>query len=531
MATRSALIEYGRALFFGQFSPTPPATFSVPAGPPVSAVSSSRAQGWQNEAWKYWKHVGELHYPTTRLARQTSQLEWRVFVNGRQLVPDSAKREMDLVTAGIGVDEATYLLSLNLQVAGEAWYVETDEVTPEGGGRFEVWSVAEPDLDKKLSRIRGIKKRIWQADPTDPNKADSSVRTALGPSEELLVLESLSRAQARSRLSQAGVVVTPGEQLYAAEDPWEQNLVDAMSSAIKDERHPSAFAPIHVRMRKDLIESIRYITFPRPYDDLIDRKIERAVRRIAGALDIEPELILGLGDSTYWNAWAVSMDTYQAHIAPRADQIGRLYAEIDEELRARFAGTEDSPTVEVEPDPRVMLARRSTVRDALDALAKGAVGFRYVRDAIGATDEDAPTEEELDIIAALQGRSVDRERRVGENPGPARSEPGGQASSDYDVAAHLSALVVAAHARIAVGHKLRDAWRHTPHRNRLSGIAPSDYATVIPLEDIAREMPLLEVITDAVREVAAGDEVARLTSWVIETLAQPMSALRARELV
>jgi hypothetical protein len=275
-------------------------------------------------------------------------------------------------------------------------------------------------------------------------------------------------------------------------------------------------------MRRDLIEAVRYITFPRPYDDLIDRKIERAVRRIAGALDIEPELILGLGDSTYWNAWAVSMDTYQAHIAPRADQIGRLYAEVDETLRARFAGTEDSPTVEVEPDPRVMLARRSTVRDALDALAKGAVGFRYVRDAIGATDEDAPTEEELDIIAALQGRSVDRERRVGENPGPARSEPGGQASLDYEVAAH---------ARMAVGCKLSEAWRNTPHRNRLSGVGRLDYATVIPLEDIAREMPLLEVISDAVREVAMADEAARLTSWVIETLTQPMSALRARELV
>jgi hypothetical protein len=520
MATRSALIEYGRALFFGQFSPVPPATFSVPAGDPVTVGAEGKPQGWQKEAWRLWKQVGELHYPTTRLARQTSQLEWRVFVNGRQLVPDSAKREMDLVTAGIGPDEATYLLSVNLQVAGEAWYVETEEVTADGGGRFEVWSVSEPELDKKLKGISGIKKRVWQADPTNPAKADSSVRTALGPAEELLVLESLSRAQARSRLSQAGVVVTPAEQLYAAEDPWEQNLVNAMSAAIKDERHPSAFAPIHVRMRRDLIETVRYITFPRPYDDLIDRKIERAVRRIAGALDIEPELILGLGDSTYWNAWAVSMDTYQAHIAPRAGEIGRLYAEVDEILRQRFTSSE--VTVEVEPDPRVMLARRSTVRDALDALAKGAVGFRYVRDAIGATEEDAPTDEELDIIAALQGKSVDRERRVGENPGPARSEPGGQASSDYDVAAH---------ARIAVGHKLRDAWRNTPHRNRLSGIAPSDYATVIPLEDIAREMPLLEVISDAVREVATGDEAARLISWVIETLTQPMSALRARELV
>jgi hypothetical protein len=242
-------------------------------------------------------------------------------------------------------------------------------------------------------------------------------------------------------------------------------------------------------------------------------------------LDIEPELVLGLGDATYWNAWAVSMDTYQAHIAPRAAQIGQLYAEVAEDLRKRFGQTDSTAPIEVEPDPRVMLARRSTVRDALDALSRGAVGFAYVRDAIGATAEDAPTDEELDVIASLQGKSVDRERRVGENPGPARSEPGGQASEMGDD------ITVAIHARKEVGLKLREAWRNTPNRNRLSGVAPSDYATVIPLEDIAREMPLLEVVSDAVREVAIAAEVPRLVSWIIETLAEPLSQLRAKELV
>lgn len=527
MATRSALAEFGRALIFGQLRPSPPATFSVPAGDPVSVGQEGRAQAWQSEAWRYWKQVGELHYPTTRLSRQTSQLEWRVFVGGRQLVPDSAKREMNQVTAGIGIAEATYLLALNLQVAGEAWYVETEDVTQDEG-RFEVWSVAEPELDKKLARARRngrIVKRLWQSDPTNPNMADSSVRTALGPAEELVVLESLSRAQARSRLSQAGVIVTPAEQLYAAEDPWEKNLVDAMAAAIKDERHPSAFAPIHARMRKDLIDSVRYITFPRPYDDLIDRKIERAVRRIAGALDIEPELVLGLGDSTYWNAWAVSMDTYQAHIAPRADAIGMLYAEIDEELRKRFAQADETAPIEVLPDPRVMLARRSTVRDAMDGFKLGVVGPRYVRDAMGATDADAPTEEEFERIMQItgSGETMDRERRVGENPGPAKSSPENSSlMSDYEAAEH---------ARKVVGLKLREAWRNTPNRNRLSGVAPSDYATVIPLEDIAREMPLLEVIADAVREVALSSEVPRLVSWVTETLTEPLSQLRAKELV
>ena len=520
MATLSTLVEYGMAIAFGDTRPAPPATFTVPAGPPV-IVGENRTQPWQMDAWRLWKHVGELHYPTTRLSRQTSQLDWRVYVNGRQLTPDSAKREMARATEGIGQREATYLLALNLQVAGECWYVEQSD------GSFAVWSIAEPKLDDKLreaKRAGRYAKRIWQADPTDPQLADSSVRTALGPAEEVLVLQSLSRAQARSRISQAGVIVTPAEQLYAAQDPWEKNLQEGMSKAIQDVDSPSAFVPLLVRMRRDLIDSVRYITFPRPYDDLIDRKVDRAVTRIANALDIEPELIAGQGNATFWNAWAISMDTYQAHVAPRADQIGELYADVLEFVRAREGG---QVAVEVEPDPRVILSRRSTARDALDGLKVGAVGYRYFREAIGASEEDAPTDEDLEIMERLgvAKGNPDRERRVGENPGPARSSPENSSNGHHDPMADVE---VARHARCAVGFKLRDAWRNTPNRNRLNGLPPSDFTTVIPLDDIAREMLVAEVIADAVAEVAPSDQVFALTSWIIDTLTTPLSGLTAR---
>lgn len=511
MASVRDLMEYGRALLFG-LDPVPPATFRVPAGDPVT-VGEKRNQKWQEEAWRLWKQLGELHYPTTRLARQSSQLGWRVRVNGRELSADSAKREMMAVTAGLGPQEATYLLALNDQVAGESWYVQT---APD---RFAVYSVMEPDLEKKIERARAAGRiviRMWQSDPTNPDKADSSVRTAIGPAEELLTLQDLSQAQARSRLSQAGVIVTPAEQLYADTDPWEQNLLQAMTAAIKDVKSPAALAPIHIRMRRDLIEYVRYITFPRPYDDLIDRKQERAVRRVASALDIEPELVLGLGDSTYWNAWAVSMDTYQAHIAPRADRIGNLYAEVAERLR------EDNAVVEIEPDPRIMLARRSTVRDALDGWINGLVSSAYVRDAMGATEQDAPTDEDREWLLQVKGKAddMDRERRIGENPGPARSgQEATGITSDFEVAVH---------ARKQLGFRLRDAWRNTPHRNRTSGLLPTDYTCHIALDDIGREFPIREVIGDAVREVAPHD-VERLTSWIMETLLTPVDGLRAME--
>lgn len=513
MASLRDLVDFGWSVLFGLDATNPVTLADRPTG--TVTIGEEGTQRWQHEAWRLWKQVGELHYPTTRLSRQTSQLEWRVRVNGRELTPQSAKNEIEAITEGIGPQEASYLLSLNDMVAGEAWYVEETE------GQFAVWSVLEQDLTKKIARIRNagrIAIRMWQPDPTDPRLADSSVRTAIGPAEESLTLQALSEAQARSRLSQAGVIITPAEQLYAAEDPWEQNLVDSMSAAIKDVKSASALAPIHIRMRRDLIEFVRYITFPRPYDDLIDRKQERAVTRIANALDIEPELIQGMGDSTYWNAWAVSMDTYQAHIAPRADRIGNLYATVAQMLRER-AGMDS--VVEVTPDPRVMLARRSSVRDAFDALKLGVVGFAYARDAIGATEQDAPTEEELELIRWLGGRTMDRERRVGENPGPARSNP--QESST------TSDSEVALHARKALGFKLRDAWRNTPHANRLSGIEAPDFSCHIPMDDIAREMPIGEVVADAVREITTHDEAERLTSWIMDTLLVPMSGLRALE--
>lgn len=525
MASLKDLREFGWNLLLGQDGADliRPATFEVPAGDPVSIDDNKRAAEWQKNAWRLWKLVGEIHYPSTRLSRQTSQLDWRVRVNGRELSPQSAKNEIQAVTQGIGPQEATYLLSLNDMVAGDVWYVEAEQ------GRHAVWSVMQKDLDKEIERIRNAGRlalRMHQPDPTDPTKADSSVRTAIGPAEELLTLQSLSESQARSRLSQAGVIVTPAEQLYSDKDPWEQNLVDSMTAAIRDVKSPAALAPIHIRMRRDLIDVVRYITFPRPYDDLIDRKQERAISRVASALDIEPELLQGLGDSTYWNAWAVSMDTYQAHIAPRAERIGNLYASVAEEIR-RKAGQTDV-VVEITPDPRVMLARRSSVRDAMDAWKLGVVGPRYVRDAIGATEQDKPTEEDLELLERIQGRSqdMDRERRVGENPGPARSSPENasngntQIYSDYDVAEH---------ARKELGLKLREAWRNTPHRNRLSGLLPSDYTCHIPMDDIAREMPIAEVIGDAVKEVAQPDEAGRLTSWVMDTLLTPLSGLRAME--
>jgi hypothetical protein len=60
--------------------------------------------------------------------------------------------------------------------------------------------------------------------------------------------------------------------------------------------------------------------------------------------------------------------------------------------------------IRIEPDPAVLLARRSSVRDALNAAWIGGVGLKYLREVIGATEEDAPTPEEIDIVRLMAGQ-------------------------------------------------------------------------------------------------------------------------------
>ena len=118
-----------------------------------------------------------------------------------------------------------------------------------------------------------------------------------------------------------------------------------------------------------------------------------------------------------------------------------------------------------------------------------------------------------------QQENMDRERRIGENPGPARSDPNN--------ASVMSDLEVARHARKALGLALKDAWRHTPHRNRLSGISPHDVACFIPITDIAREFALREVIGDAVREVCQNGNADQLTVWILDNLTISLDAMEA----
>src|SRR5690554_387506 len=253
----------------------------LPRGDSVDAwldddVDRAGPQPWQTRAWHLWRCVGELHAPTSYIARIISRrMNWRTVAP----VDQDTAQTADRVQAALGetsLEEFIRLVVLNFQVAGELWVVQTEK-------GWDAVSVVDRNLKKRVAKARasGLEAvRFFDADPADTRYADSAVRAVLDPAEDLLTLSALSRAQSRSRIAQAGLLVVPAEQQFESGDPFGADLEGAMTAGIKDVSSPSAVVPIKVTMSADLIEKIRHVTFDRPFDDKVPEKIEKATRRI-----------------------------------------------------------------------------------------------------------------------------------------------------------------------------------------------------------------------------------------------------------
>ena len=469
-------------------------SFTIPTGPPVDDTAGKRAEAWQARAWDMWHRLGEIRFPTSFLARQATRIEWRVKLAGAEepLPDEQGDAYIDEATEGIGQDEAARLICLNLQVAGEGQYVEDEK-------GFHVYSVLEAGLTKKVKDAKAANLtalRFYYSDPTNTDRAESSIRTALDPAEELLTLTALSRAQSRSRISQAGMLLYPASQSWASGSPFDAGLQEAMMAPIADETHPAAMVPISISMDAELIEKVRHVTFARSYDDGVPAKIGAATRRIALALDVPAELILGMADLNHWTGWLITDETYNAHLGPFAARIGELFAAVIELKHPDMVG------VEVIPDPSAILARRSTVRDALDAHKEGVVSGEYVREALGASEGDAPTPEDLAQLERL--RSSIRGRTVEENPGPPVTaaldvQPefvfDGDRYSEGQVSGALAMAIDAARAK--VGAKLRTKLRGHADEARLAAVPNSQCAATCQdhLGEIDVDATILEALT------------------------------------
>jgi hypothetical protein len=336
--------------------------------------------------------------------------------------------------------------ALNLQVTGECHLVQIPERI--GTGLPETWdirSVDELQIDAKgnfviqprrevgggvpsaMSAGKGAIRlpgdafigRIWKAHPRYSQEADSSLRGLLDLCAELLLLNRTFRATARSRLNAGALYLPDGLSVAASPDPdypydedgnyneqynpeeaaddFEDQLIDAMTTPIKDEDSASAVVPLIIRGPAELGDKIKQFKFERSFDASLVQRADRVLERIMQGLDVPKDIVSGLANVKYSNALQIDESLYKAHIEPLmlliVDAFTVVY--LRPYLIANGYPEADVRRLHIWYDPSQVATRNDRATDADAGFDKMAVSYDTWRRAHGFSDQDAPTPQEL----------------------------------------------------------------------------------------------------------------------------------------
>jgi hypothetical protein len=313
-----------------------------------------QSESWQDEAWGFYDSLGEFNFGITWLSQALS----RVRLMAAEQIPGGDEPEpltdgpaADLIEQ-LGGDvggRAAIMRSLGAQlgVPGEGWLVAERErrSTPLSLAEWKVRSTDE--IRATSARDADFEVRIgdganaWRPLPAEslvcrihePHKrwawrADSSARSAIPIMREIDMYNRRIMATLVSRLAMNGLLLIPQEgtiatppQYAAAADPFVQMLIDIAGNNIKYPGGASASIPIPIRFPSELIEKWKHLTFGDGVDEALLKAREAAVGRLAATLNMPAEVLTGIGETTYSNAWIIDEAGVKLHIAPPAETI------------------------------------------------------------------------------------------------------------------------------------------------------------------------------------------------------------------
>ena len=350
--------------------------------------------------------------------------------------------------------------ALNLQVTGECYLVQVPERI--GSGLPESWdirSVDELQVDAKGNYIINPRRdvggggsmastmsngnkdliklpgssfvgRIWRSHPRYSMESDSSLRGLLDLCAELLLLNRTFRATARSRLNAGALYLPDGLSVAASPDPdypydeegnyneqynpeeaaddFEDQLIDAMTTPIKDEDSASAVVPLIIRGPAELGDKIKQFKFERSFDPALAQRADRVLERIMQGLDVPKDVVTGLANVKYSNALQIDEALYKAHIEPLmlliVDALTVMY--LRPYLIANGYPEAEVNKVQIWYDPSQVATRNDRAADADMGFDKMAISFDSWRRAHGFSEADAPDPTELALRLILTKGSL-----------------------------------------------------------------------------------------------------------------------------
>ena len=420
---------------------------------------TAASSAWQAEAWEYYDAIGEIKYAFNLVASVVSRIRiYSAVIENAHETPVAVKSSTQIdPRLGAAAERALARLdsayggqagllkdaALNLSVAGECYLVQmperpgsglpeswdirsVDEVMADARGGFNIIGRREQssggqnqnNATNRLSKNAFVG-RIWRSHPRYSDEADSSLRGLLDMCAELLLLNRTFRATARSRLNAGALYLPDGLSVAAqgdpdqpydsdnelnpnftaeeAEDEFEEQLIDAMTTPIRDEESASAVVPLIIRGPAELGDKIKQFKFERSFDPSLAERSDRVLERILQGLDVPKDVVTGLANVKYSNALQIDEALYKAHIEPMmlliCDALTVVY--LRPYLIAQGYSITDVEKIVIWYDPSAVATRNDRAADADSGLDRGAISLDTWRRAHGFSSADAPTSNEM----------------------------------------------------------------------------------------------------------------------------------------
>lgn len=257
----------------------------------------------------------------------------------------------------VGQGQLLNAFGQHLSVAGIGWLVVEPNLDDPDAEVYETWQVlATENVEKKGEQWRvndrgtmrnvhrnGLVVRVWRKHPLRPWEPDCPARAARVILEQIEMLTLTITGVAQSRLAGAGILAIPSEFTFpqaqtlkvtddgepADDDAPEpdpadlfvETFIKTTTTPIKDRGSAAAVVPLVIQVPGEHLQKLMHLTFHQQGDPQVIEKLTFAIRRLALALDMPPEVLLGMGDLTHWNAWQVADTAITLHIEPNAEAV------------------------------------------------------------------------------------------------------------------------------------------------------------------------------------------------------------------
>lgn len=381
-------------------------------------------RSWQDEAWRLYDITGQLRFVSNWVGNSVSRC--RLFVgevdaNGESVKevddPEIAALAAGPLGTGPAKDESLRLLGIQLFVPGEGYIIA--EADGNGAGSDRWFVVSGGQIKKNGDRVEIARSqlqgggtmeyregtdlilRCWTPHPRRTDEPDSPTRSAIPDLREIEAIRKREFAELDSRLSGAGMLGLPEGIDFPRrpDDPtgtagFMAVLQRTMSASLRDRASSEAMVPIMFTAPAEALDKIRHITFWSELSDQLLPLRKAAYESLAQSLDIPPEVLLGLGSSNHWSAWAISEEAITVHIVPVLSRIADALTQ--GYLRAALETMGLDPNRYVyQFDPAPLTTRPNRSADALNYHAKMLISDDSAREAAAFGDGDVPKPEEV----------------------------------------------------------------------------------------------------------------------------------------